>query len=86
MSTKKEQENEEMFEDCPKAVKEYEAESGVKSFIKKPYVEFFIQSLNYFDDYEVKIPKGTIATYGTYAQISHTKKVSLVKKNKVDFY
>ena len=57
MSTKKEQENEEMFEDCPKAVKEYEAESGVKSFIKKPYVEFFIQSLNYFDDYEVKNPK-----------------------------
>jgi hypothetical protein len=80
MSTKKEQENEDIFEDCPKAIKEYEAESGVKGYIEKPYIEFFIQSLNNSDDYEVKIPKGTIASYGSYAELSHVKKVFTHKK------
>lgn len=81
MSTKKEQENEEMFEDCPIAVKEYEAERDVKGYVEKPYTEFFIQSLNNSDDYEIKIPKGTEANYGSYAELSYVKKVfTTIKK------
>ena len=75
MSTKKEQKNEEMFEDCHIAVKEYEAEKDVKGYVEKPYIEFFVQSLNNSDDYEVKIPKGTEASYGSYSEIGHVKKV-----------
>tara|TARA_R100000935_G_C2820190_1_gene159395 strand:+ start:684 stop:938 length:255 start_codon:yes stop_codon:yes gene_type:complete len=78
MSIKKDTENDindEMFEDCPKALQEYESEKGVNSYIKKPYSEFFVQSLNNSEDYEVKIPKGSVANYGSYAELSHVKKV-----------
>lgn len=81
MSIEKDKENEEMFEDCPKAIQEYESEKSINSYIKKPYTEFFVQSLNNLEDYEVKMPKGATATYGSYAELSHVKKVFMnVKK------
>tara|TARA_S200002703_G_C3694552_1_gene213265 strand:+ start:408 stop:653 length:246 start_codon:yes stop_codon:yes gene_type:complete len=80
MSTKKDTKNEEMFEDCPIAVAEYELEVGLNNVKRKPYSEFFVASQNNSDDYEVKIPQGTTADYGTYSDISHVKKVFITIK------
>tara|TARA_R110002020_G_scaffold339441_1_gene554563 strand:- start:1746 stop:1991 length:246 start_codon:yes stop_codon:yes gene_type:complete len=80
MSTKKDTNNEEMFEDCPIAVAEYELEVGLNNVKRKPYSEFFVASQNNSDDYEVKIPQGTTADYGSYSDISHVKKVFITIK------
>ena len=73
--------DEEMFEDCPKAVAEYELEIGVKSVKKKPYSEYFVDSLNNSDNYDVKMPQGVNADYGTYSELSKVKKVFInIKK------
>ena len=66
MSRKKDKNNEEMFEDCPFAVQEYESEIGVNNFKRKPYSEFFVASQN---------------NYGTYSELSRVKKVFInIKK------
>lgn len=81
MSTKKDIENEEMFEDCPIAVAEYELEVGLNNVKRRPYSEFFVASQNNSDDYEIKIPKGTQVSYGSYSEIGHVKKVfTTIKK------
>jgi len=73
--------DEEMFEDCPKAVAEYELEIGVKSVKTKPYSEYFVNSLNNSDNYDVKMPQGVNADYGTYSELSKVKKVFInIKK------
>ena len=72
MSRKKDQNDEEFFEDCPKAVAEYESEVGVRS-IKN--------SLNISEEFDVRIPTGVTATYRGYADLGHVKKVFInIKK------
>jgi len=81
MSTKKDNNDEEFFEDCPIAVAEYESEVGVRSIKKQPHYEYFVNSLNIHDEYDVKIPSGTTANYGRYADLVNVKKVFInIKK------
>jgi|TARA_R110002020_G_scaffold438359_4_gene648808 hypothetical protein len=73
--------DEERFEDCPKAVAEYELEIGVNSVKTKPYSEYFVNSLNNSDNYDVKMPQGVTADYGSYSELSRVKKVFIdIKK------
>ena len=67
MSRKKDKNNEEFFEDCPKAVAEYESEVGVHSIKKKSHAEFFVNSLNNSENFDVRIPTGVTANYKGYA-------------------
>tara|TARA_B100001057_G_scaffold178450_1_gene179238 strand:- start:3088 stop:3333 length:246 start_codon:yes stop_codon:yes gene_type:complete len=81
MSRKKDKNNEEMFEDCPFAVQEYESEIGVNNFKRKPYSEFFVASQNNSDNYDIKLPQGVNADYGSYSELSRVKKVFInIKK------
>ena len=52
---------EEKFEDCPKAVAEYESEIGVFSVKRNSHSEFFVNSLNNSDNFDVRIPTGVTA-------------------------
>ncbi len=81
MSTKKDKNDEEFFEDCPKAVAEYESEIGVRTIKKQPYYEYFVNSLNISEEFDVRIPTGVTATYKGYADLGHVKKVFInIKK------
>ena len=71
----------EKFEDCPKAVAEYESEVGVRRVKRKPYYEYFVNSLNTSADFDVRIPTGVTADYRGYSDLSYVKKTFInIKK------
>ena len=73
--------DEEMFEDCPKAIAEYDLEVGVNNIKIRPYSEYFVYSLNNSDNYDIKMPQGLNADYGSYSELSKVKKVFInIKK------
>ncbi len=81
MSRKKDKNDEEFFEDCPKAVAEYESEVGVRSIKKNSYADFFVNSLNNSENFDVRIPTGVTANYKGYADLGYVKKVFInIKK------
>ena len=81
MSTKKDKNDEEVFEDCPKAVAEYESEVGIRRVKRLPYYEYFVNSLNTSDDFDVRIPTGVTADYRGYSDLGNVKKVFInIKK------
>ena len=84
---------EEKFEDCPKAVAEYESEIGVFSVKRNSHSDFFVNSLNnsdyeYFvnslntsDNFDVRLPTGVTADYRCYSDLSYVKKTFInIKK------
>jgi predicted ATPase with chaperone activity len=72
---------EEKFEDCPKAIAEYESEIGVFSVKRNSHSEFFVNSLNNSDNFDVRIPTGVTANYKGYSDLSNVKKTFInIKK------